>query len=278
MTARIYALCNQKGGVGKTTMTFHLARAAVRAGLRVLMVDADPQGNLTTIAGVDVSPDQVGLADVLSTRAPETLADVIVPTSWEGAHLVPTPDPDTLAAVGDELVIAGPGREGRLRAALADVAEDYDVVFIDCPPSLGLLFVNCLTAAKKAGIVTHTGLFSVNGIAQLLKTILAVQTYYNAALVIAGILVNHHEARTISGQTWLANLEEAAAAQVDDEGNPAPLTVLRPSIPKAVVIKDSSEAGRGLDEWPNHTNPSVEAMGLLGLFTAHLATLEGTTP
>ena len=278
MTARIYALCNQKGGVGKTTTTFHLGRAAVRAKRRVLLVDADPQGNLTKIAGgEDIEPDQVGLADVLSSRTEETLADVIVAGNWDGADLAPTPATRPLAAVDQELVIAGAGREGRLRTALRSVAEDYDLILIDCPPDLGLLTINCLTAADEAVIITHTELFSIDGIAELLTTISEVRTYYNTALKIAGFLVNQHEARTISGQNWLSQLETAAAAHVDDDGNPDPLTVLRPIIPKAVVVKDSSESGRGLDEWPNSRNPSIEAQGLASLYTNHLTILEGTT-
>lgn len=89
MTAQIFALCNQKGGVGKSTSTFHLARAAVLRGQRVLVVDNDPQGNLTSVAAAEpVGEDQAGLADVLSARAPETLRDVIVPGIWSGLDVV----------------------------------------------------------------------------------------------------------------------------------------------------------------------------------------------
>ena len=124
MTAQILALCNQKGGVGKSTTTFHLARAAVQAGRRVLVVDLDPQGNLTTsIAAETVDDDQAQLADALSSRAPETLRDVIVPGLWPGLDLVPTAGV-TLGAVRDELVIAGAGRESRLREALQAFSGD----------------------------------------------------------------------------------------------------------------------------------------------------------
>ena len=122
-------------GVGKSTTTFHLARAAVLRGQRVLVVDNDPQGNLTAGAAAEsVEEDQAGLADALSSRAPETIRDVIVRGVWPGLDVVPTSGV-TLGYVRDELVIAGAGREGRLREALATVAADYDLILIDCAPS-----------------------------------------------------------------------------------------------------------------------------------------------
>lgn len=270
MGARIYALCNQKGGVGKTSGTFYLGRAAVLAGHRVLLVDADPQGNLTTVAAPPetVEEDQVGLADALSARTEEELRDVIVPTVWDKADLVPTPSPEALGAVGQELVISGPGRERRLREALAAVSEDYDFIFIDCPPSLDLIAVNCLTAADAAVVISHTGLFSVNGIAQLLKTIESVRQYYNPGLSIDGIMVNQHEAETVSGKLWLATLQEAADGHKRHDGTPDPLRVLKPTIPKRAVIKDAMESGRGLDQWG-----SADAAGLSSIYDAHLAAL-----
>src|SRR5690606_38184370 len=181
-TARIYALCNQKGGVGKSTTTFHLARAAVLRGERVLVVDNDPQGNLTAVAAAEeVSEDQAGLADVLSTRAPETVADVIVAGVWHSLNVVPTSG-TTLGYVRDELVIAGAGREVRLREALASVKDDYDMILIDCAPSLDQLTINGLTAADDVVIVTHSKQWSLSGLAQLLETIENVRQYYNPEL------------------------------------------------------------------------------------------------
>lgn len=261
MTACTIALCNQKGGVGKSTTTFHLARAAVLAGRRVLVVDNDPQGNLTSVAAVEeVGEEQAGLADVLSARAPEVVTDVIVAGVWEGMDLVPTSGA-TLGYVRDELVIAGPGREVRLREALAAVADDYDLIVIDCAPSLDQLTINGLSAADAAVVVTHSKLFSANGLAQLLETIDNVRQYYNPALGVAGVIVNQHEERTLSGQGWLEQLRTAAG----ERG----LHVLEPPIPKRVVISDATEAARGLDQWG-----SAEATALGGLYAAHLAAIE----
>lgn len=262
MTAKIIALCNQKGGVGKSTTTFHLARAAVQKGRRVLVVDNDPQGNLTAVTTAEpVEDDRVGLADALSARTTETLRDVIVPGIWPGLDVVPTTG-TTLGAVRDELVIAGAGREGRLREALAQIAEDYDLVLIDCAPSLDQLTINGLTAANAVAVVTHSKLFSTNGLKQLLDTVDDVRRYYNPTLTVAGVMINQHEEHTVSGKTWLDELEAAAGARG--------LSLLDPPIPKKVVISDATEAARGLDEWGG-----AEAKALAAIYATHLTAIEG---
>lgn len=262
MGAQIFALCNQKGGVGKTTTTFHLARAAVAAGRKVLVVDNDPQGSFTAMATADtVAEDQAGLADVLSVRTTETIRDVAVAGVWPGMEVVPTSGV-TLGYVRDELVIAGAGREVRLRNALVEVVNDYDLILIDCAPSLDQLTLNGLTASDGVVVVTHSKQLSLNGLAQLLTTIDDVRAYYNPQLRVAGVIVNQHEERTVSGQTWLGELNAAAA----ERG----LSVLDPPIPKRVVIADATEASRGLDEWAG-----TEANALAQIYAHHLATIEG---
>ena len=262
VTARIVALCNQKGGVGKSTTAFQLARAAVRAGRTVLLVDNDPQGNLTAVATQnEVSPDQVGLADVLSARTHERISDVIVQGVWPQLDVVPTTGP-TLGGVRDEITTAQIGRETRLRDALREVQDRYDLILIDCAPSLDQLTINALAASDGVLVVTHSKQWSLNGLAQLLETIESVRGHYNQHLRVAGVLVNHHEERTISGQTWIEELRAAGEARS--------LRVLEPPIPKRVVIADATEAARGLDEWG-----SGEATELSALYSDYLATIEG---
>ena len=265
---QVLAVCNQKGGVGKTTTAAQAARAARLLGARVLVVDLDPQGNITSaIAEQDIPEDQAGIADVLSARTSETLTDVIVPTVWEGVELAPTAaESEALGVVRDELVVTGAGRENRLRDALNTVGERYDLVLIDCPPSLDQLTINALTAADTVLVVTHAKLFSANGLARLLSTIDTVRSYYNSALRVGGVLINQYEETTVAGRTW----SDAIHAAADDRAVP----ILTPPIPKRQSLSDATEAGQGIDQWR-----STDAAQLAGIYRQHLQTLmEGQRP
>lgn len=232
-SATVYALINQKGGVGKTTETINLARAAVNAGRRVLVIDADPQGNATGIlAGSDVAEDQVSFADVLAEMP---LADVVIGGAWEGLSLVPgsrNTDKATRALHSEH------GREYRLKEALATARKDYDLILIDCAPSLDLHTVNALAAADKAVVITAPGKFSLDGLGLLQSTFESVRRYYNPELAVAGVVVNAVR-NTVGHRTWITELEGTT-----------PWPMITPYIPFRSVIQDAEEAGYGLDEWP----------------------------
>lgn len=251
------AVCNQKGGVGKTSTTFHLARAAVTAGLHTLCVDLDPQANLTAmISHEPVEADQAGLADVLSDRTSDQVRDVTVPGAWTHLDLLPSTG-ESLGVVRDELVIASIGRERRLYDALKPVSDDYDLVLIDCPPALDQLTINALNSADTALIVTHARLNSLDGLGRLLHTIQDVRRLYNPPLTIAGIVLNQYEARTIAAQHWHDQLHQLADAHR--------IALLDPPIPKRTVIGDAAEAATGLDQW------GTQAADLAAIYDHYLA-------
>ncbi|MBD3689781.1 ParA family protein [Nanchangia anserum] len=257
----VMALCNQKGGVGKSTTAYHLARAGVVAGMSVLVVDMDPQGNLTNVASKELLAETApGVADVLSARTRLGLGDVIVPGLWEGLDVAPTMG-ESLALVRDELVIAGAGRERRLTDELGRVGAGYDLVLIDCAPSLDQLTINALTAADVVVVVTQARLWSANGLVRLLDTVHLVREAYNPRLRVGGVIVNAHETLTRSGRHWHDEL--IAASQSAD------LALLAPPIPKRTLIADACEASQALDE---QGNLGAE---LAGIYTDHLATLMG---
>lgn len=255
----IFAYCNQKGGVGKTTTVYHHARAAILAGMRVLVIDADPQGNITSSLTEDMQESDAGVADALSSRSDLTLADVLVPGIWDRLTVAPTVG-DDLADVRNELAItAEPGRESRLRAQLEAIRGDYDLVLIDCAPSIDPLMINALTAAEAVVIVTESKLYSANGLAKLMTTVGQVREHYNPRLVVAGLVINAHEAHTLAGRHWAEVLTEAAEQ--------AQLPILAPPVPKRQPIMDTTETARGLDEG------DADSRELAEIYAAHLEQL-----
>jgi len=187
---RVFAVANQKGGVGKTTTSVNLAAGLVRAGKRVLLIDLDPQGNATMGSGVDkralvntVYHVLLGLADLTSCRVrTEKAAYDLLPANRE------------LAGAEVELVEL-PSREGRLRAALESVRDEYDYVVIDCPPSLSLLTINGLVAAQSVLIPMQCEYYALEGLSDLVGTIKRVRAHLNPSLEIAGLLRTMYDPR-----------------------------------------------------------------------------------
>src|SRR3984957_7295973 len=208
--ARIIALCNQKGGVGKTTSTINLGAALAELGRRVLLVDFDPQGALSV--GLGVAPHQLDrTAYNLLMDANVGVEDVVLKTSIPGMDLLPS-NIDLSAA---EVQLVGEvAREQTLARVLAPVVEDYDYVLIDCQPSLGLLTVNALTAADGVIIPLECEYFSLRGVALLIQTIEKVSERLNPQLELKGILATMYDARTLHGREVLSRVVQAFGNKV----------------------------------------------------------------
>jgi chromosome partitioning protein len=208
--ARILALCNQKGGVGKTTSTINLGAALAECGRRVLLVDFDPQGALSV--GLGVNPLQLDRTVYnLLMEADVDVHDVMLKTSVPGMDLLPS-NIDLSAA--EVQLVNEVAREQTLARVLAPVMEDYDVILVDCQPSLGLLTVNALTAAHGVIIPLECEFFALRGVALLIQTIEKVRERLNPQLELEGILATMYDARTLHGREVLARVVEAFGDRV----------------------------------------------------------------
>jgi len=189
--ARIVAVVNQKGGVGKTTTTVNLAACLGELGQRVLVVDSDPQSNATTGLGIDKRTLGATLYEVLLDQA--AASETRLATASTGVDILPA----TVELTGADLeLVDAPRREYRLRDALRTVRDEYDLVLIDCPPSLGLLTLNALVAADGVLIPIQCEFYALEGYSQLLKTVLRVRASFNRNLAIDGVLLTMYDGRT----------------------------------------------------------------------------------
>jgi chromosome partitioning protein len=225
---RVFTVSNQKGGVGKTTTTVNLAAALAKAGARVLVIDLDPQGNASTALGVDRHGDVESIYDVLVEGAP--LVDVIQQSTEEGQLYCA---PSTLDLAGAEMeIFSVDGREFILRRAiqalLAQATEPFHYIFIDCPPSLGLLTVNAFTAAREVLIPIQCEYYALEGVSQLINTIGRINSNLNPELTVSTILLTMFDSRT-----------RLAHDVAEDVRAHFPNQVLTTVIPRAVRISEA---------------------------------------
>jgi len=237
--ARIIALCNQKGGVGKTTSTINLGAALAEFGRRVLVVDFDPQGALS--AGLGIQPHELERTtyDLLMERS-VGIDEVILKTSVSGLDLLPS-NIDLSAA--EVQLVNEVAREQSLARALAPVTDEYDFVLIDCQPSLGLLTVNALTASHGVIIPLECEFFSLRGVALLIDTIEKVQQRLNPQLRLEGILATMYDGRTLHGREVFGRVLEAFGDKVFD-------TV----ISRTVRFPETTVAGEPITTWAPTSN------------------------
>jgi chromosome partitioning protein len=237
--ARIIALCNQKGGVGKTTTTISLGGALAEYGRSVLMIDFDPQGALSAGLGVNTH-DTLTIYDLLIGREKDARR-AIQQTSTPGIHIIPA-NIDLSAA--EVHLVSEVAREQILARILKPVLDDYDVVLIDCQPSLGLLTVNALTAAHGVLIPLETEYFALRGVALLIDTIEKVRDRLNPAIRVDGIVATMFDSRTL-------HAKEVMERVVETFGD----TVLDTVIGKTVKFPDASVAGMPITEFaPTHSS------------------------
>jgi chromosome partitioning protein len=226
--ARVISMCNQKGGVGKTTTTINLGAALAEYGRKVLLVDFDPQGSLSVGLGLNPHDMELSIYNLLLQRD-VTIDDVIVKTNVPGMDLLPS-NIDLSAA--EVQLVHEVAREQTLQRVLAPAIADYDVILIDCQPSLGLLTVNALTASDGVIVPLECEYFALRGVALLKTTIDKVQERLNPKLTIDGVLGTMYDGRTLHGREVMERLVQAWGD-----------TVFHTVIRRTVKFSDSTVAG-----------------------------------
>lgn len=204
MAGRIIALTNQKGGCGKTTTAVNLSAALANMGKKILLIDMDPQGNASIHLGISIYELSVSMYDVL-IDPDKTIRDVIHKTPVDNLYIAPS----NIELSGAELELVNViGRESALKDSMDNIEQEYDFIFIDCPPSLGLLTLNALTTADEIMIPVQTEYFALEGMKKLLKSVDVVKRRLNHKLEIKGIIPTMYDTRTNLSEAVLNKIRE----------------------------------------------------------------------
>lgn len=225
--AKIVAVANQKGGVGKTTSAVNLAAAVGKLGKKVLLIDADPQGNATSGFGVDKKSVSLSTYDML--MSPQSAKDCVLKTAFKNVDIIPS----NISLAGAELeLVSAERRESRFTAAAAALCDNYDFIFIDCPPSLGLITLNSLSAADSVIVPIQCEFYALEGLSQLMATVRQVKRLYNPSLDIEGVLLTMFDGRL--------NLTQQVVGEVKKF---FPQKVYKSFIPRTVRLSEAPSFG-----------------------------------
>ena len=237
--ARILAVVNQKGGVGKSTTAVNLSAALGEAGEKVLLIDLDPQGNATSGFGLNKNQRELCIYDALLGDA--DIEGMIEPVEVEHVFVVPA----TIQLAGAEIeLVSAISRETRLKAIIQRVAADFDYIIIDCPPSLGLLTINALTAAEGLLIPIQCEYYALEGLSKLLDSVRLVKTHLNPELEVFGVVMTMYDTRTRLAHQVVQEVRDFFGDKVFDTLVPRTVRLSEaPSFGQPVTIYDSSGKG-----------------------------------
>ncbi|MCY62471.1 ParA family protein [Listeria monocytogenes serotype 4c] len=237
--SKVIALANQKGGVGKTTSSVNLSSSLAFLGKKVLLVDIDPQGNASSGVGVNKGEIEHCIYDVLVDDV--AIQDVLQKTDLDNLNVIPA----TIQLAGAEVeLVPAISREIRLKKAIDSIRDEYDYVIIDCPPSLGLLTLNALTAADSVLIPVQCEYYALEGLSQLLNTIRIVQKHLNEDLQIEGVLLTMLDARTNLGIQVIEEVKKYFQNKVFNTIIPRNVRLSEaPSHGKPILLYDAKSKG-----------------------------------
>ena len=236
---KVIAICNQKGGVGKTTTSINLSTYLAMSGKKILLIDIDPQGNSTSGLGINKHNIKQRVYDLIIDEIDPK--PVVINTMVENLSLIPS----TLSLTGAEVELVGiMGREYRLKKALGAILNDFDFILIDCPPSLGLLTVNALAAADSVLIPIQCEFYALEGLSQLVNTINLVKENINASLVIEGVLLTMADFRTNLTNEVIKEVREFFKGRVYDTIIPRNIKLTEaPGFGKPIALYDKTSLG-----------------------------------